>query len=103
MIDRGSYDRVLEVRERKVGAREVLPDRPRPPRTLGRKLVDDPRLRAGAWFRSATRSGGVAPGEREVDPRPPRDDHVVLPAVEHYVTPHHRAPHLFGVGDRRVL
>src|SRR5215212_2403653 len=103
MIDRVSYDRVLEVRERKVGAGQVLPDRAHPPCALGRKLVDDPRLRVGTRLWRATRYGGVASVEREVDPPSLLDDHVVLPAVEHDVAPHHHAPQLFGIRDRRAL
>src|SRR5829696_4728288 len=78
MIDGVSYDRVLEVSKRKVGARQVLPDRARSPSAPGRELVDDPRLRVDALFWHAARYGGVAPVEREVDPHSLLDDHVVL-------------------------
>src|SRR5215204_2911182 len=103
MIDGVSYDRVLEVGKRKVGARQVLPDRPCSTSAPGRELVNGPRLRVGARFWHAARYGGVSPVEREVDPHSLLDDHVVLPAVEHYVAPHHHTPQLFGIGDRRAL
>src|SRR5215208_6660830 len=103
MIDGVSYDRVLEVSKRKIGARQVLPDRARFPSAPGRELVDDPRLRVGALFWHATRYGGVAPVEREVDPHPLLDDRVVLPAVEHDGATDHHALQLFGIRDRRTL
>src|SRR5829696_6579643 len=103
MIDGVSYDGVLEVRERKVGAGQILPHRARPPRALGRELVDDPRLRVGARFGHAARYGSVAPVEREVDPHPLLDDRVVLPAVEHDVAPYYHAPQLLGIRDPGTL
>src|SRR5215213_8151231 len=103
VIDGVPYDGVLEVREREVGAGEVLPDRARVASAFGGELVDDPRLRVGALFGRAARDGRIAPVEREVYPHTPPDDHVVLPAVEHDVTAHDHAPQLPGVGNRRTF
>src|SRR5215208_2420155 len=62
-----------------------------------------PALRVRALFRHATRYGGVAPVEREVDPHPLLDDRVVLPAVEHDIAPYYHAPQLLGIRDRGTL
>ena len=103
VVDGISYDGVLEVRERKVSAREVFPDRARIPGAFGGELVDDPRLRVGALLGHPARDGRVASIEREVYPHPPPDDHVVLPAVEHDVAAHDHAPQLLWVGNRRTF
>src|SRR3569623_1820940 len=99
MPDGVSYDRVLEVRQRKVGAVQILSDRARSPRTLGRELVDDPRLRVVTRFWHAARYGRVTPVEREVQAHALLDDHVILPAIEHHVAGHDDAPQLSGVRD----
>src|SRR5215207_819369 len=100
MPDGVPYDRVLEVRQREVGVRQVLSNRARSPGALGRELVDDPRLRVVTRFRHAARYARVAPVEREVQPHALLDDHVVLPAVEHHVASHDHTPQLSGIRDR---